>query len=324
MKKREWFFDVALLPLIVFSTLQQYLIWTENFGGVRYLKSIADSHEFRPYVYRVLVPLLARLLEKITGLAAYQWLNPLVVLAAVGLYFVLKRLLIEALRLHNPQQASFLTFLYLEAFLMSLMVFAKVHDVPTALLFTLAFLLLYRGNFLGYILLFPIVTLNRETSFLLIMFWLAWGYRMVRDGYPVARYIVLLLYQVVIYLGIRIVIIKTFAYLPGEVFQWNVHKNYVTFTSHPLITLPLFLGFVTLVYVIWKGFPHVPAFFQVAVSTVFPLQVLLYLTLGFSWELRVFAESLPIIAVLFTSGIQAIYATRVNRLDTQLEFRPRG
>jgi hypothetical protein len=200
---------------------------------------------------------------------------------------------------------------------MSLIVFAKVHDVPTALLFTLAFLLLYQRNFLGYILLFPIVTLNRETSFLLILFWLVWGYQMTRAGYPLASYVGLLSYQAVIYLGIRIAIIYIFAYLPGEVFQWNVHKNYVTFTSYPLISISLLLGFLILVYVMYRGFPHVPHFFQVALCTVFSLQVLLYLTLGFSWELRVFAESLPVIAVLFTRGIQVIYANNVYRLDTR-------
>jgi hypothetical protein len=306
---------LIFIPMIVYSVLQIYLLITDYFGeavggSVHYLQLVANSEEFRPWVYRVLVPWTAQLLERSTGMEAHHWLHPIMVISGVGLYFALKHLL--RLTGRKELQSTTLAFIFTELFVLSLFIHAKVYDIPTALLFTMAFIFLYKREYLNYTLLFPLLCLNRETGFLLILvtvFWvLYWRFLMKPPGnHWNLRMIAVVLWEIVMYLGIRAYLLYRFAGFPGDTYQWHLLHNLQSYLDAPVAALLLFGVTGAMLYFIWKAFSNVDLhFFIAAFWIVFPVQILLYLTLGLIWELRVFAESVPLIAVLLPYGMEKV------------------
>jgi len=303
--KKIYIFDAILAITFMFSVYQLYHIWEAYYGGYDYIWAVSHSHEFRPFVYRMLVPLLSRILEYSTGIKSENWLTPLVLVSSIGLYFALKELFIY----HGKEEkvASIFSFLSCEAFLFTLIAYPKVYDIPTALGFTLALLLIQKGNHTGYLILFPIMTLNRETTFLMTLFWMVISIGRMSNW----KFVFLTMYQVVVYIAIRFILMATFAYLPGELAQWNLRDNFLSYIEYPLLTAFLLIYFTILFHVVLKGMSTETAFITIAFFVIFPIQLVLYFTLGMSWELRVFAESVPTISVLFFSGIENIYRDKI-------------
>lgn len=143
------------------------LLGPENAQKVAVVVSLSQP---RPFVYRQLVPALARALMTLHVSAAWA-LAIIVTLAGIGYYVALRKLAGVFYQLDNRTELLVLglTVLTLPLLFNS----QQIYDLPTAFLFTLSIYYLVAGAILAYLLVFTVACLNRETAFLLILVSLA-------------------------------------------------------------------------------------------------------------------------------------------------------
>lgn len=172
-----------------------------------------------------------------------------------------------------------------------------IYDLPTALLFTLALLLLEREKFGVYALLFPLVCLNRESAILLpLLFGVHFARRLERR-----RYLVHLAYQLVVYGTIRLALVGIFAAAPGAPFLVRPLENLQLYGQEPLATRLFLLFVATVGFWIAARWQQAPLLMRRAFALWAPVLVGMYLVSGVSFEVRVFVELLPVVAILGSS-----------------------
>jgi hypothetical protein len=172
---------------------------------------------------------------------------------------------------------------------------SKVYDVATPAFFALSLWALARRRYWLFYLLFPLATLNRETTFLLSAFYVVYFF----NG-PISRrhWFYGCVYQGAVYILIRLVTMAAFTHLPGAPFilSWR-HVLTVYAANYPLtLAFALCLGWIG--YLTLRGWKQKPLFLRTALSIIFPIQFILHIFMGWPYEIRVFAESLPLITVL--------------------------
>lgn len=86
---KEWILRVILLGVVILSAYQYA---QQTFESLPRAQMIMMGHEEKPYVYRALVPWLARLLVTL-GLPADAAFTVIIVLSALGLLYGIKYLL---------------------------------------------------------------------------------------------------------------------------------------------------------------------------------------------------------------------------------------
>jgi hypothetical protein len=279
-----------LFPALVgLTAFQLYYVWLGGFGP-GYLHSVAYSTIERPYVYRALLPVLSRSAEWLTGIPAVSWLIALVILCGVGLFYAM-RYLAQAFYL---RRAELVAFAGAEAFFLLILVSPHPYDVATGFLFALAFGLLAHGKYTSYAVIFLLATLNRETTFLLILFFLIRYWRRM----PIRDYSVMLAFQIGAYAIIQGSLRYIFMDAPGTSADFQPLHNLGVYASAPWSTLALLALFAVMLYLVCRGRADKPLFLRTAFLVLFPLQVLLHLTLGGAFEIRVYAEVFPVIWLL--------------------------
>jgi hypothetical protein len=296
---RRLIMDIALprrtSPAILFpfavalTAFQLYYVWLGGFGP-DYLHSIAYSTIERPYVYRALLPILSRSAEWLTGIPAVSWLIVFVVACGVGLYYALRYLA----RAFYPRRAELAAFAGTEVFFLLILVSPHPYDVATAFLFCLSFALLAHGKYTSYAVVFLLATLNRETTFLLILFFLIRYWRRM----PILDYSVMLAFQIGAYAIIQGSLRYIFMDHPGTSADFQPFHNLGVYAGAPVSTLALLTLFAVTLYFVRRGWQGKPLYLRTAFVLLFPLQVLLHLTLGGAFEIRVYAEVFPVIWLL--------------------------
>lgn len=300
--------DYLLAAIIAVTAFQFYYVWIQGLG-YPYLHDVVYSMEERPYVYRVLIPLLSRVLQDLTGVDTVTCMIILVVVSAVGLYYSVKYL--YSTFESNKDRTSIVSFIICEIiFITIIFSFPHVYDIPTAMFFTLALALLARNELLLYLLLFPLATLNRETTFLLTFFWLIYFFRRISANWLFFG----ALYQAIVYIAIRFTVTSEFANLPGSTFDWQPMRNLAKYLAFPLPTLFLLSILAILLYAVFKRWSQKPEFLRITFLTLFPAQFFLHFTLGGAWEIRVYLESLPITLLL------AFYTTSVLQREQRIVY----
>lgn len=248
-------------------------------GNTHVLEGIMST---KPFVYRQLVPILARLISGM-GIRIDYAIIFVVVCAGVGFYLALRELFFTY---YPHSEAS--DFLVTLSVLGGLFMFEKCstyYDLMTAFLFTLALLFIAQGKLSSYLLLFPLICLNRETAFLLTIFLLIYN-----------KNIVAFVYQVLAWMGIRVILSAVFAQRSGAAAWVEPIENLQKFIeNYPTTILHLFIISVLLFFVLkdWDTKPLTTAFVVFA-----PLLVVMYIVLGQAFEVRVFWEIYPIIVVM--------------------------
>jgi hypothetical protein len=172
-----------------------------------------------------------------------------------------------------------------------------IYDVPTALFFTLALALLQREKWSAYAWLFPFVCLNRETAILLtLLFGVYFFTRMDRR-----LYLWHLGYQLVVYLVIRIALMSIFADVPGSPLYFRLAENLQLYANEPVATNMFLLFVVMVLCIVAARWRQAPGLMRTAFLLFAPILTLLYLIAGVSFEVRVFVELLPVVAIIGSS-----------------------
>jgi hypothetical protein len=250
----------------------------------------------RPYVYRQLVPLLTDGIELLGIPNPYSML---LVMAAsgVGFYLALRKLMAEFYDLDNKKEGYLLV-----SVLACLVIFYRCYhpyDLMTAWLFTLTLYYFWTDQKAKHLFVFTLSCINRETSFLLILFYVAFlPLLRTRISRVVKQIGWMTAYQVVIYLAITLFIRWMFAEAPGSSAIVEPLQNIQRFASYPYWSLSHILGTVGMGWWMSKGWMQKPVFLRYAFGLWFPLLMVMYLIFGQAFEIRVFWEIAPVAIIL--------------------------
>jgi hypothetical protein len=248
----------------------------------------------RPYIYRQFVPLAAGLISRLSGVNIHHSVVTIVFLCSTAYVFSSYELYRSFHRKSSPQEAA--RFVLGNVAVLFLIIGHPKHtyDVPTALFFTLALGWLQRGRFARYACLYPLICLNRETAFLLTLLFAIYFIRRL----DVRTYRLYLMYQVLIYGIIRVLLVYSFADVPGLPFWFRPLENLSLYASAPVKTQLFLLATLLIAWIVSMKWSRAPSLMRVAFAVFTPALVIMYLVAGVTFEIRVFVELLPVIAII--------------------------
>lgn len=240
-----------------------------------------------------------RALERLTGIHAVYCMILLVVLSSIGLFYSLKYLYTA---FADDEYAGLFSCIGCEITFLLILLGVKVYDIATVMFFALSLGLLARGKLSMYYLVFIIASINRETTFLLTLFFIVYFYNKL----PFRQYCLGVAYQGTSYIAIKLAIMAVYAGVPDTLMQWRPVEVIQGYVDDPVwfavLLFGFFLGFIVLALRRWSDKPPL---LRVAFLTIFPVQLILHIFLGYSYEIRVFAEAFPILLLLSAWSIQA-------------------
>lgn len=177
---------------------------------------------------------------------------------------------------------------------MALLIWAQQpYDMTTAALFALLLALLARHRYLAYYIVFPIACLNRETTILMTFVFM---FHLFPDG--AARWVPGVVYQLVVFVIIRIGVMWMYADNPGVPFLFRPIENVQAFLRYPVASVIHWSLFAFAAWVCLRGWDQKPLIFRRAFIVLAPSLMLLYLVFGWTFEIRVFAEIYPVVFAL--------------------------
>ena len=289
MRKYLELFQVAI---VAFSAWQFYYVWLA-LKGFSYLEHAAYSLETRPFVYRLLIPILSRALEGLTGIHAVYCMIFLFILSSVGLFYSLRYLYTAFAE--DDGYAGMFAFIGCEVTFLLILIGVKPYDIATVMFFALSLGLLVRGKFNVYYLVFIVASINRETTFLLLLFFMVYFYGKI----PFRQYCLGVIYQGGAYIIIKTAIMAAYADVPGTPLQWRPMEVITGYVDHPVwFAVLLFIFFCVVVAAALWRWKDKPEFLRAAFGIIFPVQLILHIFLGYAYEIRVFAELFPVIFLL--------------------------
>jgi len=274
--------------LMIFGWSSIYYLGYDNLS---YARDFASLNLMKPFVYRQLPMVLARLLELI-GVRIDLGIVLVMTSAGVGFYYALRELAFLFYKQNDKIEIAIIALVCIGLILFG--DYRKPYDLFTAWLFTLAFLYLAQARYGEFVIVFALACLNRETAFLLIVFT---AVIMVLRGTKEDT-IRMLFIQSSIFGIIQIQLHFMFRDNAGSSALIEPIKNMAEFVVHPFITM-LHLSILALVlWVACKDWIYKPRFLRLALITLSPPLMLMYLVFGQAFEVRVFWEVYPIIVVL--------------------------
>jgi hypothetical protein len=252
--------------------------------------------DYRPFIYRQFVPVAARAISFISGLAPDHAVVVTIILCALGFVFA-SYYLFSAFYPMDPRANWFVLVMVLTLFVLAS--YPKhTYDIPTGMFFALALALLQRRHLHLYAGIFPLICLNRETAFLLPILFGVYFYRKLDRR----SYWFYMIYQGMVYLTIRVVLAWAFADTPGHPFAFRLVENLERYASGPFTTQIFLLFLVALTFILVTKWRRAPVLMRTGFLVFTPLLVVLYFCFGWSFEVRVFIELIPIIGIISASG----------------------
>jgi len=274
-----------IVSISTFAYAAIYWLGDRNLWQAELLTSM-NLH--KPWVYRQLAPILARALASL-GIRIDLALVLVVTIAGAGFYLSLRSL---AFLFYKQDDTVEILLIVLVLCGMIMFGYGRLpYDLFVACLFTLAFrsIFLCRDNEL--LIIFSLACLNRETSFLLIIFM---GVLALKGG---TRY--LLTFQMVLIFVLVQLVLRTVFYDNGGLVGWiEPMQNLLRFANHPERTLLHAVITLVLLWTACRDWRLKPYYFKLAFVSMAPALTLLYIIFGQAFEVRVFWECYPILALL--------------------------
>ena len=274
-----------IVSISTFAYAAMYWLGDRNLWQVELMTSMSLN---KPWVYRQLVPILARAIESL-GIRIDFALVLVVTLAGAGFYLSLR-----SLAFLFYKQDDTVEILIILLVLLGLVLFnyeRMPYDLMTAWLFTLAFRFIFLCRDNELLIIFSLACLNRETSFLLIILV---GVLAIKTGMRYLLTLQLIMIFVLVQLALRIV----FHDNAGLVGWIEPRLNLLRFANHPERTLLHGLITLALLWTACRSLKLKPYYFRLAFVSMAPPLVLMYLVFGQAFETRVFWEIFPSLALL--------------------------
>jgi hypothetical protein len=177
-------------------------------------------------------------------------------------------------------------------------------DIPSILFFTAGLILLYKRNWLLFYPLFALATLNRETSCFLTVVYILVALGCEKN----TRIVQHVFAQLVIWVSIKYWLHLIYLSNRGDgLCLWNYRAN-VDFLTHPS-AYRLFLsnlGYLWIpVLLFWR---RIPDLFVRRSTAVIPVFFAAMFIVGNMWELRIYAELIPVALTAFFMMLKGLWA----------------
>lgn len=173
----------------------------------------------------------------------------------------------------------------------------KVYDLATGAFFAFGLGLMARGKLSEFFALFAFAAVNRETVFLLIGVFAV--YFLVRYGMSCFKWVGLsVLYQAFIFLVVRVCLMIIFEGNAGVEMLVRPWANLGDFMAYPLRSLVHWGGFAVVIWMCMRRWNVQPLMLRCGFAVLMPALMLMYLVLGWAFEVRVFAEVFPVVWVM--------------------------
>jgi hypothetical protein len=292
-----------------------------------------------PFVQRVLVPLVARLISPAIPHAAVEFLDgaasaamgetwntffrdrlggdrfPREVIAVLLTMFVaLAGFSIAAWRFalqlgNTPRTSAVVATLLLIACGALTSRFGYVYDYAQAFLFCTALLLMYRQQWFAYLCVCMLGALNKETFLFICPVFAIYFLRRL----PLRQFILLSLAQAVVFGVVRLILLTVFRGNDGVLAQWHFldQVDYIrSMAQHePLKLIILLTTLATIAALVTYRWREKSPFLKAGMIIV-PAFVVMFVLWGYPSEYRVYLEVLPIIGLLMVPPARR--ATREN------------
>lgn len=284
----KFYLNSLFVGLVSFLYGSVYWLGSSNLWQVQKIISLDLN---RPWVYRQLVPFLTRILA-LTGMRIDWALVLIVTLSGVGFYLALRKLWFTLSR--YDERDEIYPVLIVFAGLLLLGYNRLPYDLTTALLFTLAYLFIYTENKLGYLIVFTLACLNRETAFLLILFYVVISLvrlQLMRDWWMTAC-------QIYIYGLVTYCLRLVFQYNGGSTLWVEPWQNLVRFVNNPLLTLVHLSITGVILWLVFRDWKYKHVYLKLAFWIIAPILVVMYVVCGQNYEVRVFWEVIPVVGLL--------------------------
>ena len=238
----------------------------------------------QPWVHRPLVPWIINIFDLLLPENIATVI--VVTLSGVGLYLALTQLIKET----RNNVAEWKVMLAVIGGLLAFHLCRSPYDLMTSLLWTLALVFIVRQNHTVYMMLFPLVCLNRiETAPLLIIaYWL----RFPKDKFTLISLSVIM--TICIYTLLKVWYVD----VPGATSWIEPLENLGKFWQSPLRTLLHMSVTVAILFRTVKRADFQPLYFQRVFVVLAPLFFVMYLVSGQAFEVRVWWELFPILSIL--------------------------
>lgn len=273
------------VALSTFAYAAVYWLGNDNLDQAQMLTSL-QFH--KPWVYRQLVPLLARAIA-LLGIRIDLALVLIVTVAGVGFYLALRSFASFLYKLDDKAEILIILLVVLGLLLFGYL--RLPYDLMTAWLFALAFRYIALGEDDKLTVVFVLACINRETAFLLLLFMAPiTKFRWERFAFTLKLGILFVLIQVAIRL-----IFQHNAGLPAWV---DPIQNIRDFIDNPIRTLWHATVTAVLLWLVYRDWNKKPVYLRLAFVILKPIMAALYLVLGQAFEVRVFWEIYPVLALL--------------------------
>jgi hypothetical protein len=303
-----------------------------TFGPATLLKALEGTAD-RPYVFRVLVPLTAKVVAPLIPNALTEWLRSssaivqktldvlssniydreatavvlIMFLSLVGFAYA-EREFLKTLGA-QPREQFVLSLLAQAVILPFSFFFAYYYDLPQILLVTLNLIFLKNEQWQHYLITLAAASFNKETSILLIVvFAIYYATRL-----PRRKFLELLFAQAVIYGLIRLSLLYIYRNNVGAPAFLTLSNHYEQYSSYPSTLLFTILFFVLIGFMIWRGWSQRQPFLKATLGIAL-LILVLFFTSGMPMEFRVFLDALPALVILIFPPLAAPSTLRGEKI----------
>jgi len=177
-----------------------------------------------------------------------------------------------------------------------------VYDPATLFLFSFGVLLVVKKRLVPLLLFYPLLALNKETSVLLILVFIAYQFRQM----PVKRIAAVSVLMGGMWFTIRILVIQTFAANPGTIAEFHLFDHNLKLWGNPAsasLFLMVFISLGSLIIYEWK---EKDEFLRRGFTVVFCPLFFLAVFFGYIDEIRALYETIPFVALLAAPSISKL------------------
>lgn len=244
----------------------------------------------KPYIFRALMPWVARQLMALFDLHADTVVVLLIALCGLGFALALRGLLLS---LYAVPRIEIAVLVALGGLLILIDPFL-IYDIANVTLWTLAIMCLWHKKIALYFLVFILASINRETSIFMILLFITLLYRHL----PRREFFILSLFQAEVYALIQLAIRNNFHTAAGKPFWFTLWDNLQTYLDRPFVTGLHILILAGLFYLVAHNWEAKPKYIRLSFVVLMPLFAGMYFLFGQTFEYRVFAELYPLFVTL--------------------------
>lgn len=299
---------LLMLAFITFGA-REYALWCIN-DSLRQAKMIVYGTYPRPYVYRALIPWVARYLNEL-GFREDVAVIIAIIASAIGLVYAIQYLL-SSFQKQNDTRVFLISALVTLAFMILFSRDCKVYDLATAAFFALGIGAMKRNSLGLFYILFILSSINRETTIVLTIIFSIYFFKRMR----ITPFLLGIGFQVLTFILIRIWLTMLFKDNIGVHGVIRPLENLRLYTYYPLIT---FIHWMIIILIIWQIVRKrrtTPQILNLSFFILFPLLMGVYIVAGFSFEVRIFAEVYPIaFSILWLPNDRAIIENTIIKSD---------